>query len=100
MKNQKKHTKLFKIASALLAILLIAATLLAGCAPAQQGGGEATDKPAENGTAQPADNTSEPAAPTDEPEAGTDMKNFPLFVDPEQAEYAFGEKGKGKFCTE
>ena len=96
MKKQSKHTKTHKITVAMLAIVLTAATLLAACAPAQQNGGEATDQPGGNGTAQPADNTGEPAAPTNEPKDEIDMKNYPLFVDPDKAEYAFGEKGKGK----
>lgn len=33
---------------------------------------------------------------TEAPKEEPDMKNFPLYVDPDQTEYAFGEKGKGE----
>lgn len=67
--------------------LLLAGMLLAGALAACK----TEAKPAGPGS----DATEVPAEiPTEVPEEEIDMSKFPLYVEPEKAEYAFGERGK------
>ncbi len=79
---------MIKLTSLMLAAVLTALTVFAGC----NVGPDAGNDPKNTGT----DVTAVPADPTEEPAEEIDMKKFPLFIDPEQAVYDFGEKGKGK----
>ena len=72
-----------------LTVLLVLATLLAafaGCTV--KNGGPADNTPAGEATEAPGE------TPTEAPKEEIDMSNYPLYVDPEQATYAFGERGK------
>ena len=81
-----KHLNLKGTAAMLLAAILTLTLLFSGCN---------IDRQSEDGEKTPGDATQQPEA-TDEPKEEPDMKNFPLYIDPDQAEYAFGEKGKLK----
>ena len=74
------HFNRKRIVTMLLAAILALTSLLTGCNAGRQRDNEG-NKP----------NT----VPTEVPKKESDMKNFPLFIDPNKAEYAFGEKGEG-----
>ncbi len=74
-----------KMTAFMLAVLMLTATLLAGS------GCTVKEKPVDSGegtTAAPAEE------PTEAPKEEIDMSKFPLYVEPDQAVYTFGERGK------
>ena len=74
---------------AVLAALLLCASLLAGCTVRNGRDPKATEG---NGSAISAQTED----PEHKPEEELDMSKFPLYVDPDQAVYAFGERTKTK----
>lgn len=84
-----KKNRFSKIVSGLLALVLCAA-FLAGCAVKDPGQGNATNEPTDA-----PDASAEPTAePTEEPKEALDLSKYPFYVDPAEATYDFGEKGK------
>ena len=87
-----KSLKIYRITALLLAALTALTAILAGCATQNQ---ETGPSKTDGSTVDPTDAGSA-AEPTQEPEEGPDMSKFPLYVDPSEAVYAFGERTKTK----